>query len=208
VTTPTTDQPRTDAARKGVGLRAFLRDVRERRWRFRQFMNVLYFVAILLVASYEPPHALWSLVAGACLAIAGIAVRLWASGCIKKNDALATDGPYAFVRHPLYVGNFLIGTGFALASGHVLAVILWFLLFYYYHTPAIEREDGKLRRKFPETWPDWAKETPALLPLALFRMRKRPQLGPWSLRQSLRNGEPLYAVVLLCGLFYLSSLLA
>jgi protein-S-isoprenylcysteine O-methyltransferase Ste14 len=191
-------------ARKGLGLKAFLRDVRHRRYRFRQYMNSLFFTFIMILAYYEPPHVLWSLVSGACLAAVGIAVRLWASGCIRKDDELATDGPYAFVRHPLYLGNLLIGTGFALASGFLLALVLWGLLYYLYHLPAIEREDRKLSGRFPETWPGWAQTTPALLPAALLKLQKRPRTSPWSLKQSLRNGEPLYTTCLLFGMAWLA----
>jgi len=207
VASPQPDPVQNEPVRKGFGLKAFLWDVRKRRWRFRQYMNALFFVVILILATYGHT-VLWSLVAGACMAVLGIATRLWASGCIKKNDELATDGPYAFVRHPLYVGNFLLGTGFALACGYLLALPLWGLLFYLYHAPAIEREDRKLCNRFPQAWPGWAETTPALLPKALLKLQKGPRVGPWSLKQSLHNGEPLYALVLLGGLAYLASRLA
>ena len=204
MTSPPDDEAQNVSSRKGLGTKAFLHDVRYRRYRFRQYMNVLYFTVLMILALYEPPHLLWPLVTGACIAVVGIAVRFWASGCIKKNDELATDGPYAFARHPLYVGNFLIGTGYAIASGYVLALLAWGLLYYLYHRPAIEREDRKLCHRFPETWPAWAEETPALLPVALLKLKKLPHVGPWSLKQSLRNGEPLYVVGLLSGLAWMA----
>ena len=194
--------------RKGLGLRAFLEDVRGKRYRFRQFVDVFFFVLILVVAQPVP----WTLAAGACFALVGLAVRLWASGFIFKNDELATDGPYAFVRHPLYFGNLLLGIGFALASGTervwllplcVLALPLWGLLFWLFHGPAIKREDGQLSKRFPDAWPDWAARTPALLPLGLLKLKGKPDLGRWSPKQSLHNGDPLYALILLGGLVYL-----
>jgi len=181
--------------------------VRHRRYRFRQYMNVLYFTVLMIVGFYEPNHVLWMLVTGACIAGLGVVVRLWASGCVKKNEELATDGPYGFVRHPLYVGNFLIGSGFALASGFLYILPLWWLYFAYYHSAAIEREDRKLRNRFPETWDGWAAQTPALLPVALLKLQKCPRIGPWSLRQSLHNGEPLYAFGLTCGMLWLGRAL-
>jgi hypothetical protein len=183
-------------SRKGVGVKGFLLDVRDRRYRFRQFMNVSFFVLVLVVAR---PVA-WMLAAGAGVAVVGILVRLWASGHIRKNDDLAMDGPYAFARHPLYVGNLLIGIGFSLASGIVWLLAAWALLYWFFHSSAIKREDLKLSKRFPQTWPDWAARTPALLPIGLLKAKAWPRLGRWSLRQSLRNGEPLYAVILLAGL--------
>jgi len=109
------------------------------------------------------------------------------------------NGPYALVRHPLYLGNLLLGIGFALAAGTVCvwALPLWGLLFWLYHYPAIKKEDSSLSKRFPDAWPSWAAETPALLPLGLLRKRPAPPPAEWSLGRSLRNGEPLYAVILL-----------
>jgi protein-S-isoprenylcysteine O-methyltransferase Ste14 len=204
---PLTKDPPEGYRRKGLGAKAFLYDVRYRRWRFRQYTNVLYFTVLMILAWYWPPEVLWRLAAGAGIAAVGIAIRLWASGCVKKNEELAMDGPYAFVRHPLYVGNLLIGTGFALASYYWLPILAWWgLIYYLYCKPAIEREDRKLCDRFPDSWPAWAERTPALLPLALLKLQKLPRPGPWSLKQSMRNGEPLYAWGLACGMTWMARL--
>jgi protein-S-isoprenylcysteine O-methyltransferase Ste14 len=57
-----------------------------------------------------------SLLIGGAIAVCGLAIRAWASGHIRKNDALATSGPYAHTRNPLYLGSFLIGIGFTVAA--------------------------------------------------------------------------------------------
>lgn len=36
------------------------------------------------------------------LVLAGVGIRMWASGVIMKNRELATSGPYRYVRHPLF----------------------------------------------------------------------------------------------------------
>lgn len=142
-------------------------------------------------------------VAGGTLVILGIAARLWASGHIKKNKVLASDGPYAYVRHPLYVGNITLGFGFALASGlwWSLPLLVGILLAFYPH--AIRVEDEKLHRTFDKQWEQWGKRTRALIPR---RTPYRPtQRGSWSFRQSLRqNGEPIIALFLLFWLYVLS----
>jgi protein-S-isoprenylcysteine O-methyltransferase Ste14 len=130
-------------------------------------------------------------------------VRLWSSGHIKKNKALATDGPYAFVRHPLYVGNITLGFGFALASGLWWSLPLLILMLLAFYPHAIHREDENLHRMFKKDWEQWRKETPALIP-RLSRYRDA-QGGRWSFMQSLRqNGEPLIALFLLFWLYFLS----
>jgi protein-S-isoprenylcysteine O-methyltransferase Ste14 len=86
-----------------LGLQRLLHDIRHHRERFRQFLGIAF---IILVSSAGEPKGIL-FVPGALLVMLGIAARLWASGHIKKNKVLATDGPYAYVRHPLYVGNLI-----------------------------------------------------------------------------------------------------
>lgn len=185
---------RTRHLPEATGLHHFIRELRYHE-ASRQLLALAY---ILLLALLARPHSAALYWAGMFLAAVGMLVRLWASGHVKKNKELATDGPYAFVRHPLYVGNILMLSGFSIASGlwWALPVLLLFLWFYY--PPAIEYEDLKLGRLFGDSWKQWAGSTRALLPRFAGR---RFTLGGWSLRQSaLKNGEPviiLYA--LYCG---------
>jgi protein-S-isoprenylcysteine O-methyltransferase Ste14 len=57
-----------------------------------------------------------SMTLGAILIVPGLLVRALASGHVRKNEALATSGPYAYTRNPLYLGSLLIGMGFAVAA--------------------------------------------------------------------------------------------
>ncbi|MDQ2664233.1 MAG: isoprenylcysteine carboxylmethyltransferase family protein [Candidatus Eremiobacteraeota bacterium] len=75
-----------------------------------------------VLAAFGKPSAL-SVTIGLPVAIAGELVRCWAvgySGVTTRDDKvvapeLVTAGPYAYVRNPLYVGNFLTALGFAIA---------------------------------------------------------------------------------------------
>ena len=67
-----------------------------------------------MVAVFARPTTL-SLLLGLPLACAGEAVRIWASGHIEKTRRLATGGPYAHSRNPLYLGSLLIALGVAVA---------------------------------------------------------------------------------------------
>jgi len=58
-----------------------------------------------------------TLAIGGVIGLAGLLLRMWASGYLRKNDQLATAGPYAHTRNPLYLGSFLIGLGFTVAAG-------------------------------------------------------------------------------------------
>ena len=57
-----------------------------------------------------------SLALGSVLIVLGLLLRAWASGNVRKDEALATSGPYAYTRNPLYLGSLLIGIGFAVAA--------------------------------------------------------------------------------------------
>ena len=73
-----------------------------------------------------------SLLLGLPVAIVGLLIRGWAAGHIVKNEQLATTGPYAHTRNPLYFGSFLLAAGFALAAhwSLLLVVIALFVLVY------------------------------------------------------------------------------
>lgn len=119
----------------------------------------------LLFARPSPIH----LLCGLPLAAAGLALRAWASGTIRKNVVLTTGGPYAYTRNPLYLGSFLIALGMAIACGrliYVAAVVLFFASIYSW---VIRREAERLERDFGDEYRRWAENVPAFLPRLLPR---------------------------------------
>jgi protein-S-isoprenylcysteine O-methyltransferase Ste14 len=119
-------------------------------------------VGVLVAALARPTPA--SLLLGLPLAVLGEAVRIWASGHIEKTRRLATGGPYAHSRNPLYVGSLLMALGVAVtcaSSWVVLAVAAYFLAFY----PSVMREEaGFLARTFPGEHAAWATSVPLFWP--------------------------------------------
>jgi hypothetical protein len=121
-----------------------------------------YTAGALVLFFAEPTRD--SLVAGGAIAIFGELMRIWASGHIQKTLMLATGGPYAHTRNPLYAGSVLMALGLLIAARHPLSVMagLVYLLVFY---PVIIREEAKfLRRKFPDPYHDWAKQVPIFFP--------------------------------------------
>ena len=105
-----------------------------------------------------------ALAAGAVVASLGLVLRGWSAGTIRKDEALATTGPYAHLRHPLYVGSFLIGVGLAAAGGHWLwpVLVAAFFAALYGRTVAEERE--RLTSRFGERYLTYAARVPAVIP--------------------------------------------
>jgi len=140
---------------------------------------------------------------GLPVAMLGMLIRFYASGFIMKNKELATTGPYALVRHPLYTGNVLLVAGFALANVSYWALPLAALFFWFYYPTAIEYEDRKLKRHFGATWEEWSCDTPALFPT--FRHSVNVAAGHWSFEKSTRkNGELLFVVFALACAYILA----
>lgn len=108
-----------------------------------------------------------SLLLGLLIALPGEGLRLWASGHIEKTRRLATGGPYAHTRNPLYVGSTLLALGIGVASASpwvVLAACAYFAAFY----PAVIREEsGFLQRKFGDEYDTWAQAVPGFFPRLL-----------------------------------------
>jgi protein-S-isoprenylcysteine O-methyltransferase Ste14 len=100
---------------------------------------------------------------GGAIALIGVLVRGWASGHISKNERLATSGPYAHTRNPLYFGSFLIAAGFAIAAhwGLLLVVVAFFVLIY---APTMERERANIAGRFPDAYTTYAANVPAFVP--------------------------------------------
>lgn len=104
-----------------------------------------------------------SLALGAVLIVPGILLRALASGHVRKNEALATSGPYAYTRNPLYLGSLLMGIGFAIAARSREVGLLLVAMFVAIYVPVIRGEEKFLREKFPE-FAEYARRVPRMLP--------------------------------------------
>jgi protein-S-isoprenylcysteine O-methyltransferase Ste14 len=105
-----------------------------------------------------------ALVGGGLISLAGLALRAWASGHIRKNAKLATCGPYAYTRNPLYFGSFLLGLGFTIASGRWLLAILFGLLFLGIYFPVMRVEASTLGELFGEEYESYRAGVPLFFP--------------------------------------------
>lgn len=121
-----------------------------------------YLVFLVVLATARP--TLGSLAVAAPVALAGEALRIWAAGHIEKTFRLASGGPYAHTRNPLYLGSGLLAFAAGIASASLWAIAAlagYFAVFY----PAIVAEEAAfLRAKFPAECVEWERAVPLFLP--------------------------------------------
>ncbi len=111
------------------------------------------------------PTWVW-LAVGAAIASAGLVLRAVASGHVDKNEELATTGPYALVRNPLYLGSIIVATGFAVAARDVVIALVIIALFVLIYVPTIRSEEEYLRNRFTE-FEAYTEAVPRLVPRSL-----------------------------------------
>lgn len=120
------------------------------------------FVMVAAFAIFSQPTA-HSLEIGLPASLPGLALRAWAAGHLAKNQRLATSGPYAFTRNPLYLGTLMTALGLA-AAGHSGGLgVLFGVLFLAVYLPAIELEEQHLTTILAD-YRTYAARVPLLLP--------------------------------------------
>jgi protein-S-isoprenylcysteine O-methyltransferase Ste14 len=155
------------------------------------------FVLVAAFAWFSRPDTR-SLAWGLPVSLLGLALRAWAAGHLAKNQALATSGPYAYTRNPLYLGTLLVAAGLAIASHSPWLGVAFALVFVCVYLPAMQLEEQHLRNLFPE-YTAYAARVPALWP-HLPRERS-PGLFHWS--QYARNREYDAALGFVAGALFL-----
>lgn len=120
------------------------------------------FLLVAAFAWFSQPAA-WSLATGLPISVLGLILRAWAAGCLAKNQQLATGGPYAYTRNPLYLGTLLVAAGLTLASRSIGLAVLFAAVFAFVYLPVIQLEEQHLRKLFPK-FAEYASRVPALWP--------------------------------------------
>ena len=120
------------------------------------------FLLVTVFAWFSRPSGA-SLALGLAIALLGLGLRAWAAGCLYKDRELATGGPYAYTRNPLYLGTLIVAAGFVIAARNGWLGLLFAAVFVFVYLPAIELEQQHLRDLFPE-YPDYARRVPLILP--------------------------------------------
>ncbi len=180
-------------------------------FRWRSYLPLL-FVILLPIAfyGYEWPfsnyfhYSIWSKLCFG-ISLSGLLIRCITIGYTPARtsgrntsrqiaEQLNTTGMYSLMRHPLYLGNFLIGLGACCAPFIWWLPLMYCLAFCAYYERIMFTEEAFLRRTFGKQFTDWAATTPAFFPKHL---NWRPPTLPYSFRNVLRREYTGLMVVIL-----------
>jgi protein-S-isoprenylcysteine O-methyltransferase Ste14 len=135
-------------------------------------------------------------IAGLLLVGMGVLIRTWAAGTLRKREVLVQDGPYRFIRHPLYLGSFLLTTGFFVLCGVTLSLVLIVTPIFFAYLFAIRHEERFLAERFGAQWAQYSARVPALIP---WKAPSSINLA-WTYHQWARNREYQAMIASLGGL--------
>ena len=170
-------------------------------FRWRSYLPLGFIALVVLgichpdhLARHQVMHPAWDWL---CLAVScsGLVVRALVIGHAPRRTScrstkhqvawqLSSSGIYSVVRHPLYVGNFLIWLGVAMCTLLGWLVAIFVLAYWLYYERIMLAEEEYLRRQFGQEFVDWTARTPAFMPG--WRNWRNPAL-PFSVRNVLRR---------------------
>jgi protein-S-isoprenylcysteine O-methyltransferase Ste14 len=146
-------------------------DFRQKIFSYRSYTPIPFLIVMLIFAK----PTLWSLLIGFLIALVGELIRFWGVGYAGGEtrttgpvggSKLVTNGPYAYVRNPLYLGNMLMYLGFGVMSMalfpyfQIIGLIYFFVQYYL----IVTLEEDYLSRAFPDVYALYIKHVPRFIP--------------------------------------------
>ena len=159
-----------------------------RFFRKPRFLLVYPLVGLLFVTARITEPAMR---AGALMVLLGELIRLWANGYVghrkvnrtarrkdePKIGSLITNGPYAYIRHPLYLGSLLIGAGFCIIGGRLWVAVAALVVLLSVYRRKILEEELTLLHEYGKAFEEYRSAVPRYLPT--WRRYAHPN-GSWS----------------------------
>jgi protein-S-isoprenylcysteine O-methyltransferase Ste14 len=137
---------------------------------YRKYIPVPFIITAVVLAN--PRQDL--VVFGALLMIAGEILRLAAASFIGPvmhsediiTNELVTNGPYAYLRNPIYFGNILLYAGASILSGAWLPYLLYLIIIFFsiHFALCIRYEESHLSRAFGQSYEDYQRNVPRFFP--------------------------------------------
>jgi len=174
------------------------------RWRVRTGYPIAVIYWLLAAPTFR------SIVIGGIITAFGLLVRGSASGHLRKDQELATTGPYASTRNPLYLGSAFLAAGFIIAGHSWWAGILvsaYFAVFYY---AVIRNEEEELRKRFGAAFEEYAARVSVFFPGFKDTSREAPspsaapaQVFSWAQYRKNREYQALIGTIAGLGVVWL-----
>lgn len=150
------------------------------------FRTIPVYICIVILLWFAGPAGLF-FIPGLILIVLGEFFRLWGCGHLVKTKEFIISGPYAYVRHPLYLGTYLIGFGFCMMAEMWWLLILFQAAFALYYYPRKEIiESARLAGYYGEEYLVYMRSVPALVPS--LKAYKKTGLK-WSFGKIMKNDE-------------------
>ena len=146
-------------------------------FKHRDWTPIPFMLLLLLVTAHQSRVRIsWPL--GLTLIVLGEGVRLWSVAVIGKESRtrgsgaarLVRQGPYAYVRNPLYVGNFLLTLGATFLSELLWMIPIAMVLYAVQYVPVVLWEEDVLAERFGAQYAAYRQQVPRWIP------RWRPQI--------------------------------
>ena len=116
---------------------------------------------------------LWANVTGSFICALGVCLAIWARNILGKNWSgnvmiqkehhLIQDGPYHFVRHPIYLGGLLAMLGSSMVVGYFFGFAYCIFCAFGFWMKS-KQEENLLAKEFPNEFPQYKEHVRMLLP--------------------------------------------
>jgi len=112
---------------------------------------------------------------GLAVSAVGALGQLWCFACIRPRKHLSVDGPYAFVRNPMYIARFFLLFGGVMVLGNFWIMAVCIVLYAAYAVTRVGREEPRLEPVFGEEYDLYRQQVRRFLP----SLKPRPGSRLW-----------------------------
>jgi len=166
---------------------------------------------IILLIIFAHPSRL-SLIVGFIIAIPGELLRIWAvgyAGAATRTRSmgvarqLVTTGPYAYVRNPLYLGNFLLSLGICIISDVFWMIPIFLVGYIFQYLPIILSEETYLRKECGKIYNEYYVNVPRFIPK--IRSYANRSEHDFSLRRAIKSERRTFVAIILVIVLMISK---
>jgi protein-S-isoprenylcysteine O-methyltransferase Ste14 len=154
------------------------------RYSGQNLLPLLVFISLILFFIFAPSPGivkLWNYsrpigIAADVVALLGLIVAVWSrivlgkywssNVALKRKHKIIEEGPYTYVRHPIYSGGLLMIAGIVLLVGN-LGIVLLFTAVAVILVVKSWQEEEMLTKRFPKAYPAYKSRTKFLIPFIL-----------------------------------------